>query len=107
MSDITELIADLLPTIEYPTFHQFADAFLRRNSYIPNHTSYLSSSTCGMIELYLDYCRMKNNNIVIDFDRERRIYLSSRSACDRTIDLVRWFEGNTEAMLFKNWMYQN
>jgi hypothetical protein len=107
LTNITELVSNLLPTIEYPTFHQFVDAYLNTQEYIINESSYLSSSTCGMIELYLDYCRNKNNNYVNDFDRRRRVYLSRRSACDNIINLVRWFEGNTEAILFRNWMYQN
>jgi len=107
MANLTEVISELLPTIEYPTFQQYADVIFRRWNYQSGVSSYLVSSTCGMLELYMDYCSRKNNDYVEDFDRDRRHYLSRRSAFDNTIDLVRWFEGNTEAMKFKRWMEQN
>jgi len=107
MAHLTQVIAELLPEIEYPTFQQYANAIFRQRNYQQGISSYLSSSTCGMLELYLDYCSRKNNDYVEDFDQARRVYLSHRSAFDNTIELVRWFEGNTEAMKFKRWMEQN
>jgi hypothetical protein len=88
-----------------PTMDEYINAVFKIEDYKPSKSSFLSSSYCGMLELYQDYCKMRNNNVVIDFDKERREYLSSRSASDTVINLVKWFNGYYEGETFKLWIY--
>lgn len=101
-------ISDLLPEVEFPTIEEYTKAVFQKNEYIQSNIAFLSSSYCGMLELYLDYCKMKKgNDTVIDFDKQRREYLSHRSACDKVIDLVKWFNGYYEGERFAKWLYQS
>jgi hypothetical protein len=101
-------ISNLLPGVEFPTIEECIEAVFQKNEYIQSNNAFLSSSYCGMLELYLDYCKMKKGkDTVIDFDKERREYLSHRSASDKVIKLVKWFNGYYEGERFAKWLYQS
>ena len=103
-TDYNKVISNPINNSEYSTMDEYTNAIFKIEKYKPLESSFLSSSYCGMLELYQDYCKMKKDNIVID--KERREYLSSRSACNTVINLVIWFNGYYEGERFKEWMYQ-